>query len=148
MRTGLLGDIIPEPLVHGLTADDLLTWWSDLTDEEPNRRNLSLAISAFHQRRMRTMFTKARSDIERGLVKAILAGQLVNIAPIGAQSTDITAQLTFAPVLQRIGEGRWRLGTPDYGRYLEWDEALPGAAMRRAQALYGQWFDEELRAVD
>ncbi len=92
------------------------------------------------------MFSKARSDIERGLVKAILAGKLVNIALIGAQSTDIAAQLTFAPVLQRIGEGRWRLGTPDYGRHIEWDEALPGAAMRRAQVLYGQWLDEELRA--
>ncbi len=42
---------------------------------------------------------------------------------------------------------RPRTFAPDYGRYLEWDEARPGAAMRRAQELYGQWFDEELRAM-
>jgi hypothetical protein len=58
-----------------------------------------------------------------------------------------TMHLTFAPVLQYLGEGRWRLGTPDYGRSETWDEAGPGAAVRRAQGLYRQWFDEELSVI-
>jgi hypothetical protein len=144
MRKGALGEIIPEPLVHGLTEEDLLAWWAELSEEEAGREDLSLAIGVYHQRRMRAMFDGPHSEVERGLVEAVLSGVPVSIAPVGAQSTDITAHLTFVPVLQYLGENRWRLGTPDYGRNEVWDEAVPCAAVQRAQQLYRQWFDEEL----
>jgi hypothetical protein len=55
------------------------------------------------------------------------------------------AYSSFAPVLQRVGEDRWRFGVQGHGKTAE-ITATPGEAARQAQELYARWAQADDKA--
>jgi hypothetical protein len=151
---GPYGEILPPPLVAGMTPQEILeTWARDVgvaVEEIPDEivgemENLSLVC--VHEERLRRAIAGEMMDDPdaRDLYRAVtLEGEPMSLCPLGQEG--LTFSTFVAPVLRRVGEDRWRIGVEGQGRMLEIAVA-PGEALRRAREIYWAWCEAEKEAI-
>jgi hypothetical protein len=148
---GPYGEILPPPLMNGLTPADLndvvremiddpaLTEGEDLTPYHPNAM-----VYVLQQNLVRALSGELNGPDAADLRAAVLRGEPLSVRPVGHETL---AYRTFAPVLQRISDTSWRLGLEKHGQtaIIAGDNA--GIALRLARQIYVTWAEAEAAAV-
>jgi hypothetical protein len=141
---GPFGEIIPPPLVDGLTAEE--AWQQAGLGEPPpglsEEERGGLAAMAWQQERLAEALSGRSSAPEaRALYEAVTRrGRALSLRPPGMEQESYR---TFAPVLQRIARDRWRIGVEGKGYTREIFAADAAQALSKARELYVRWANEE-----
>jgi len=111
---GGLGQIMPPPLVDGMTPDELLVWFRNVTPGVDTLIEgfgadgvMALAIAAYTRQRMIALFDgeeQPRTDDERALVQAAEAGEAISLVPVGLEELGMAG-----PALVKHGT-TWEVG--------------------------------------
>lgn len=159
------GEILPPPLTAGLDPDEAL---KEMVGEELFEQMPAAERAAFygdaaiyaHQKRLEQVFAGQTDGIEGGaeLYDAAMAGATISLRPLGYERVQYR---TFAPVLHRLPDGRWRVGLPgerlpgerlpserlpserSEGKTQVLDETDGRLAYLAARTLYVQWAEAE-----
>jgi hypothetical protein len=97
---GSSGQIMPPPLVDGMTPDELLAWFRSVTLGRVDKLIdgfgadgvMALAVAAYTHQRMIAMFDGEEqpcTDDERALVQAAEAGEAISLVPIGLEGLGV-----------------------------------------------------------
>ena len=153
LPAGPYGEVLPPPLVAGVTPDEALARLGkaardiDSPITIPSRGKsldgmYNLALLYVHQFNLREAMAGRLDDPDAlALHEAIVEHrQPLSLRPVGMEALEFTS---FAPVLQRINGTRWRIGQPDCGWTAETDVENPAEALEWAWALYVQWAEDE-----
>jgi hypothetical protein len=142
---GPFGEIIPPPLVDGLTAEE--AWQQAGLGELPPGLSEAeiggLAAMALQQKRLAEALSgrAAGSPEAHALYEAVVRrGRRLSLRPLGREQESCR---TFAPVLQRLARDRWRIGVEGQGRTQELFAADALQALGKARELYVRWASEE-----
>ena len=145
----LVGDLDPNEALARLVADSAL---QGARVDVPKRGHAleglrNVALVYVHQLRLRDVLAgQCRNDTERALHQAVMVqGELLSLRPLGLEALTF---VTFAPVLQHLGAGRWRIGLPEQGHCAEFPAADPAQALAMAQEKYVAWCAAEDRQFD
>jgi len=147
---GQYGEILPPPILDGLTPTDLdevvremiddpdLTEGENLTSYHPQAM-----VYVLQQNLFRALTGELTDPDAVDLRDAVLRGEPLSVRPVGHETL---AYRTFAPVLQRISDNSWRLGLEEHGQtaIIAGDNA--GLALRRAWQIYVTWAEAEAEA--
>ncbi len=150
---GPYGEILPPQLIDLADATDYL---SRLVFESaslghhvhvPKRGHAlegmhSVATAYAHQLRLRKVLAgQIESQLERELHDAVVVNsEPISLRPPGLEHLEFKE---FAPVLQMIGTGRWRVGLPGRGKVDELNEEDVRTVVERAQSIYLAWSDAD-----
>jgi hypothetical protein len=102
----------------------------------------NLALVYVHQLRLRDAIAGQLQDDPdaRDLYQAVvLEGEPMSLRPLGMEGLVFS---TFAPVLQRVGEDRWRVGVEGQGKTTVFDAPLD-QVIAKAQAAYVKLSDAD-----
>ena len=151
---GHYGEIFPPPLVAGVDPDEALNklaedsaaMGSPITDMPTRGRSrqgmYNLALVYVHQLRLREAVAGQLQDDPdaRDLYQAVvIGGEAMSLRPLGMEALVFS---TFAPVLQRVGEDRWRIGVEGQGKTLVFNASLD-EVIAQAQAAYVKLSDTD-----
>ena len=152
---GPFGEILPPPLVDGLTAEEAweLAGLASLPSaasvervpppglSEDERGGLA-AMAPLQQKRLaEALGGQLPTPDGRALYQAVTRrGRPLSLRPLGMEQESYRS---FAPVLQRTARDRWRFGVEGYGRTQELPTGNPAQALEQARQLYVQWEREE-----
>jgi len=151
---GPYGEIFPPPLVAGVDPDEALdklakdsaAMGSPITDMPTRGRSrqgmYNLALVYVHQLRLRDAIAgQLQGDPDaRDLYQAVvLEGEPMSLRPLGMEALTFS---TFAPVLQHVGENRWRIGVEGQGKTTVFDAPLD-QVIAQAQAAYVKLSDAD-----
>ena len=143
---GPYGEILPPPLNAGIEPDEVLNGivgariYALMTPQERASFYGDAAIYA-HQRRLERVFGgETQTPVEVALYAALLNGQSISLRPLGYEGKRYQS---FAPVLQRVGGGRWQVGLEDAGKMEVIEEADSRRAYLRARELATSWAEAE-----
>jgi len=148
---GPYGEIYPPPLLDGITPDDAICILRDAIqqlgeggslpeDDDSKPYVTNLALLYVHQLRLsRALAGQGESDTERALHQAVVVDRSpLSLRPLGLENLS----LPFAPVLQRLDDQEWQVGVYGHGRVGKVKAKLQDV-VKRAQALYVRWCEEE-----
>jgi hypothetical protein len=147
------GEILPIPLVAGVDPDEALDRLveaarerGDVIDVPTKGHALEgmyrLALLFAHQQRLKQVFAGKLLDDPDGqaLYEAVVENrQPMSLRPLGLEHLRF---MSFSPVLQRVGDDTWRVGSPE-GKHEVITTGEPGEALVRAWAIYTAWSDAD-----
>lgn len=128
------GEIIAPSLVEGLSPTDALQWLAQCGLSCPR----DLALPTLQQFRLRQALAGLRTDTLSAAIREAVLQQHepLSLRPLGLEDFQPTS---FAPLVQYLAEGQWRIGSPRWGRQEIFCAALPEQALATAQQMYAQW---------
>ena len=137
-KRGPYGEILPPPLNGGIEPDAILKEMLGgdthglMTARERALFYGDAAIYA-HQKRLERVFGgETQTPVEAALYRAFIGGQPVSLRPLGYEHKIYQS---FAPVVRRVGDGRWQVGVEEAGRVEIIEEADSRQAYLRAREL-------------
>jgi hypothetical protein len=143
---GPFGELLLPPLVAGVTAEDIWTWFADRVGREEaealrvqrgSDSALVLAMAAYHSHRLaQVVGGDARTPDEERVRDAVLGREPISLRPITLEGSDPSG---FAPIFQYLGDDRWRVGKEGMGKMEVFEEPDHEAAVRRAHRVYVEW---------
>ena len=151
---GPYGEILAPPLMAGLDDEDALAILDQDARDGGNPINsmpsrgdsrtgmLVLArMYAHHKNLKRALAGQLGNDPDgMALYQAVTQqGEPISIRPVGMEHLAFS---TFAPVLRREGENKWRVGLEGNGRTAV-IEGTPDVALDQVSALYVRWCEDE-----
>ena len=141
-------EILPPPLftLSGVTEDDLEDIVAEMAGDlyrdllDPSLYYEDALVYLHQQNVLRVLAGEFAGDRDAGdLRDAVLRGEALSLRPFAQEDV---VYLTFAPVLQRIGDDSWRLGVETYGKTAVIGGDAP-TALRRAPQIYVSWAEAE-----
>lgn len=148
---GPYGEIFPPPLFEGVTQAQVVKRFKavNLADgtkliepktDEGKKALINLSMTYHHQMRLRQVVGgQAKTETEKALHAAVMAGERLSLRPIGHEGRPIA---TFAPVLTFLGSEQWQVGLDGRGQVKAF-VSPPEKAIEQAQAIYVEWSNAE-----
>ncbi len=151
---GMHGEILPPPLVAGLTSEEALDRFKVAIQEAgspdvaipargPNLEGMyNLALLYVHQFNLRQALAQQLHTPEAHQLHQAVVEQRkpLSLRPVGMEKLIFSS---FTPIFQRIDDRRWRVGRLDDGRIEEIETSDPAEALEWAWQVFAEWSDDE-----